>query len=88
MFWRNYAAVFDITDEFVEDVTKLYLKELKNTDKSVMEEIVRTCPSVRVMYRCASEMAFGDIVRDLLEGDSMMFLKDTVWKYGYNVDND
>lgn len=81
----GFLTSFPLTDTLINDISRkfLNLKAISDTTTRNMKEIINKCASVRTIYRIASELGFSDLVEDLLAGNQLAFLKDTVWKKGY-----
>ncbi|KAF2884766.1 hypothetical protein ILUMI_21411 [Ignelater luminosus] len=81
----GFLSSFPLTDTLINDISRkfLNLKAISDTTTRNMKEIINKCASVRTKYRIASELGFSDLVEDLLAGNQLAFLKDTVWKKGY-----
>jgi len=48
----------------------------------MMKQIVDSVKSVEVKYRVASQLGFKDILENMISGNDLPYLKDTVWRRG------
>ncbi|XP_017775225.1 PREDICTED: spatacsin [Nicrophorus vespilloides] len=82
----NFVNVFNITEDLAFDISRKFLTSNLNEETALnnMKIILKLLPSVHAKYRIASELGFIDLVEELLNGNRLIYLKDTVWKRGYN----
>lgn len=84
-YFEQFVTYLPLTDHIVHDVTRKFLISKSDSKAAAqnMKNMVNTLSSVHTKYRLASELGFSDVVQDLLEGNQLSYLKDTVWKKGY-----
>ncbi|XP_072396296.1 spatacsin [Diabrotica undecimpunctata] len=85
-YLQSFMQHLSLTESLVNDISRKFLTANSNSRQEVnnMKTILNKLPSVHTKYRIASELSFTDIVEDLIMSGQLAYLKDTVWKRGYN----
>ncbi|KAG7198542.1 hypothetical protein KM043_005909 [Ampulex compressa] len=87
-YFRDFTAVIKVTPSLVKDCARRYRleKSITHSMSNHMQLLVMELQEVEYKYMIASQLGFKRIVESMLT-DSMIreYLKDTVWKKGYNA---
>lgn len=78
-------AYLPLSDNLVHSISRKFINHRYHSTIAAnnMKLILQTLSSVHVRYKLASELGFLDIVEEILDGNQLSYLKDTVWKKGY-----
>ncbi|XP_076620109.1 spatacsin isoform X1 [Colletes latitarsis] len=87
-YLKDFLAVKKLTPSLVEDCARRYRleKNITHTMMDNMKTLVSELSDVECKYMLASQLGFKNIIETMLN-DPMIgaYLKDTVWKKGYNT---
>lgn len=74
-----------LNDTLVHNISRKFLnyKTTSANAASNMKNILHKLSSIHIKYRLASELGFLEVVEEILDGNQLSYLKDTVWKKGY-----
>ncbi|KZC04326.1 PREDICTED: spatacsin [Dufourea novaeangliae] len=87
-YLKDFIAVKKLTPNLVQDCARRYRLEKSITHEMThnMKMLVSEVSDVECKYMLASQLGFKDIVESMLNNPIIgAYLKDTVWKKGYNV---
>lgn len=78
-------AYLPLSDNLVHNISRKFLnnKAYSSSAANNMKNVLNLLSSIHVKYKLASELGFLDVVEEILEGNQLSYLKDTVWKRGY-----
>ncbi|KDR22519.1 hypothetical protein L798_02233, partial [Zootermopsis nevadensis] len=94
-YLTDFMFNMPLTSALVEDVARsffmLYFSIRFQLEANVTQEMAQQMKKfvlgisdVEIKYRVASQLGFRDVIESLLTGPALPYLKDTVWRSGFN----